>query len=97
MSDGKEINWVAWILGIGGTIVTAALLWIIQFLVFGFEEYIKDVAGTAKIVDPATVTTLQNDVSTIKTTLTQEAEKNKEFREQQAEDMRNLIRIISEQ
>jgi hypothetical protein len=96
MSEGKP-KWMAWALGIGGTLVTALLLWIVQFFAFGFEEYVKEVAGSASPVDPVVVSTMQTDIADIKATLVTEAERDQEWREQQAEDMRNLIQIISTQ
>lgn len=96
MSD-KKINWVAWVLGIGGTIVTAGLLWIIQFLAFGFEEYVKDVAasGTVPQATQTQINSIESSVNTLVTQFEAEAERNREFREEQQEDMRNLVQIIS--
>ena len=76
---------------------SALLLWIVQFFAFGFEEYVKEVAGTASPVDPAAFQQVQTDIADIKSTLVTEAERDQEWREQQAEDMRNLIQIISTQ
>ena len=96
MSDEKKINWKGWILGIGGTVVTGMVVWIGQFMLFGFDEYIKKVAATAQAVDSDQWTSVQTDISDIKATLEAEAERDKEWREQQQEDMRNLVRIISD-
>lgn len=94
---GHKHNWVAWALGIGGTIVTAGLLWIIQFLTFGFEEYVKDVAatGTVPVATQSQINGIETAVNTLVAQQVAEAERNKEFREQQQEDMRNLVQIIS--
>lgn len=96
MSEGK-INWKNWALGIGGTIVTGIVVWIGQFMLFGFDEYVKEVAATAQAVDSDAYQEIQTDIAAINTLLEAEAQRDKEWREQQQEDMRNLIRIISEQ
>lgn len=93
----QEVKWVGWALGIGGTLVTALLIWLVQFFAFGFEEYVKEVAATAQAVDSQQFQQVETDIATIKQTLVTEAERDKEFRLQQQEDMRNLVRIISEQ
>jgi hypothetical protein len=95
MSEGK-INWKNWALGIGGTIVTGVVVWIGQFMMFGFDEYVKEVAATAQAVDSTQFQTVQTDIADIKATLEAEAQRDKEWREQQREDMRNLIKIISD-
>ena len=95
--EERQINWIAWALGIGGTLVTAMLLWIIQFLAFGFDSYVEDIANKAVKsggVPQATITTIQGDITDIKATLETQAERDREFREQQREDMRNLTAII---
>lgn len=96
MSDEKKINWVGWALGIGGTVVTGLVVWIGQFMLFGFDEYVKNVAATAQAVDSEAFTTVTTDIADIKATLEAEAARDKEWREQQQEDMRNLIRIVSD-
>lgn len=87
-------NWLAWALGIGGAIVTASLLWIIQFLVFGFEEYVKDVAAT-EAVPMTTISAIRSDINTIKTSIEAQEAANIEFRKEQRADMRNLVSIMS--
>jgi hypothetical protein len=96
MSDEKKINWVGWLMGIAATLVIAVMAWIGSILMFGFDEYVKGLASEATLEDSQTITKLKDDVTSIKTSLDAEAEKNAEFRRQQAEDMRNLIRIISD-
>ncbi len=93
--EKKPINWIGWALGVGGSVTVAGLLWLIQFFAFGFEEYVKEVAATAQAVDSQQFQAVELDISTIKQTLIAEADRNREFREQQQEDMRNLIQIIS--
>ncbi len=94
--DDKKINWAGWALGIGGTVVTGLVVWFGQFMLFGFDEYVKNVAATAQAVDSEQFQSVQTDIADIKATLEAEAERDKEWREQQQEDMRNLIRIISD-
>lgn len=98
MSDDekKGINWVAWLLGIASSLAIAILVWIGSILLFGVEEYVKELAAEATLEDSQTISALQTDVTTIKTSLEAEAAKSEEFRAQQREDMRNLIRIISD-
>ena len=96
MSDEKHINWVAWLLGIAATLVIAVMGWIGSILLFGFDNYVKDLAAEVTLEDSQTITTLKDDMTSIKTSLEAEARKSEEFRAQQREDMRNLIRIISD-
>jgi hypothetical protein len=91
-------NWVAWGLGIGGAVVTAGLLWFIQFLVFGFEEYIEGIASRTYQNDgvpQASITTIETRLTGIEGAITAQATANEEFRREQREDMRNLVSIIS--
>lgn len=96
MSDEKRAKWVNWLLGIGATVVTGMVVWIGQFMMFGFDEYVKNVAATAQAVDSEAFTGVTTDIADIKATLEAEAARDKEWREQQQEDMRNLIRIVSD-
>lgn len=97
VAEEPKHDWLKWALGIAATLVTALVLWIVQFLVFGFEEYVKDVAakGTVPVATQTQIDNIESSVGTLVTQVEAEAERNREFREEQREDMRNLVRIIS--
>lgn len=91
-------NWTAWALGIGGALTTVGLLWIIQFLSFGFEEYVENIAARTYQNDgvpQATITDIETRLTGIEGSLEAQATANEEFRREQRQDMRNLVSIVS--
>lgn len=91
-------DWKGTAIGIGATLLTAMILAFGGFMIFGFEKYVENIAAQTLANDgvpQATITHIQSDITDIKSTLEIEAQRDREFREQQAADMRNLVSIIS--
>ena len=75
----------AMVLGLGG------------FILFGLEKWVEDIASNQVKtggVPQTTITEIQNRLTGIETTLSTQAERDQEFREQMHADMRNLTQLM---
>lgn len=92
-------DWFKWAVGIGGTLVTGLVIWLVQFMVFGFDSYIDQRAEEVAKKTFANGGVAPSEVEEVKTLVLSAINRMDAAdsdRQDIKEDLRNVYRILTE-